>query len=56
MADFGTVKFTDSHANGTAIGSHSPIKITMESSGGTVKAQPSGLSSSENFSVTWHHS
>jgi Peptidase A4 family len=55
LANFGTVKFTDSLANGTAIGSHSPIKITMES-GGVVKAQPGALSSNENFSVAWHHS
>ncbi len=56
LANFGTMKFTNSLANGTAIGSHSPIKITMETSGGTVKAQPGALSSSKNFSVTWHHS
>ena len=49
------MKFTDSLANGTAIGGHSPIKITMES-GGVVKAQPGALSSNKNFSVTWHHS
>lgn len=55
LANFGTVKFTDSLANGTAIGSHSPIKITMES-GGVVKAQPGTLSSNKNFSVSWHHS
>jgi hypothetical protein len=56
LADFGTVKFTESQANGTAIASHSPIRITMESSAGTVKAQPSTLTSNENFAVTWHHS
>jgi len=55
LADFGKVSFTSAKANGSLIGNLSPDKITMETSGGVVKAQPSALTSHENFSVTWHH-
>lgn len=52
LADFGTIDFTSAMANGQPIGNESPNEITM-ASGSTVKAQPSALSSGENFSVTW---
>ncbi len=58
LADFGTVSFTNCLANGLSISSNpNPDAITMVTSGGTVKAQPSGLGSGgTSFSVTWHHS
>ena len=55
LADFGTVAFTSSVANGHAIGSLNPDEITMATSS-TIKAVPSALSNGENFSVTWRHS
>ncbi len=56
LANFGTVKFTDAKANGSAIGSLGPVKITMVTSTSAVKAQPSAISNGKNFSITWHHS
>ncbi len=60
LANFGTMNFSSSTANGEAIGSYGSSiweEITMATSGGTVKAQPSALNGSGNgFSDTWHHS
>jgi hypothetical protein len=42
--------------NGKSIGSFNPQEIVMETSGGTVKAQPSALSGGTAFSITWKHS
>ncbi|HLW00229.1 MAG TPA: G1 family glutamic endopeptidase [Ktedonobacterales bacterium] len=57
LANFGTVNFTSCTANGVSISSNpNPDEIVMETSNGTVKAQPSGLSGGNSFSVTWHHS
>lgn len=58
LANFGTVNFTNCTANGVSISSNpNPDAITMVTSNGTVKAQPSGLGSGgTSFSVTWHHS
>jgi hypothetical protein len=57
LANFGTVNFSSCTANGNAISANPNVDaITMKTSGGTVKAQPSGLNGSGNgFSVTWHH-
>jgi hypothetical protein len=55
LADFGTVSFANATANGVSLASLNPDPITMES-GSTVKAQPSNISSSGSFSVTWKHS
>jgi hypothetical protein len=55
LADFGTVNFGNSTANGVSLASLNPDPITMVS-GSTVKAQPSGISSSGSFSVSWKHS
>lgn len=55
LTNFGTVGFTASMANGTALGSHNPVKITMVTNTGVVRAQPGALSGGENFSVVWHH-
>jgi len=60
LADFGTMTFSSCTANGATIGSYGSsvwVDITMETSGGTVKAQPSALNGSgDGFSDTWHHS
>lgn len=58
LADFGTVAFSRCYANGASISANpSPDEIVMVTSAGTVKAQPSALSSSGTaFSVAWKHS
>jgi len=56
LANFGTVNFSNSLANGQAIGNFNPVEIVMVTSNGTVKAQPSALSGGTAFSVTWKHS
>ncbi len=55
LADFGTVNFSNSTANGEAIGDFDPDQINM-ADGSTTKATTSALSGGENFSVTWDHS
>jgi hypothetical protein len=56
LANFGTVTFTGSTANGSLLTGSTPgiDPITM-ASGSTVKAQPGGISAG-NFSVAWKHS
>jgi Peptidase A4 family len=56
LADFGTVGFGAATVNGATLTSSTPglDPITMVS-GGTVKAQPSGMGSG-SFSVAWKHS
>jgi hypothetical protein len=56
LADFGTAGFGSATVNGATLTSSTPglDPITM-ASGGTVKAQPSSLSSG-SFSITWKHS
>jgi hypothetical protein len=56
LANFGTVKFTNSKANGVLLDSSTPgiDPITMKS-GSTTKAQPSSISAG-SFSDTWNHS
>ncbi|HEU5367975.1 MAG TPA: G1 family glutamic endopeptidase [Ktedonobacterales bacterium] len=57
LANFGTVSFSSCTANGVAISSNPNVdEIVMVTSGGTVKAQPSGLSGGNSFSVAWKHS
>ena len=58
LANFGTVSFSNCTANGVSISSNpNPDAITMVTSTGSVKAQPSGLGSGgSSFSVTWKHS
>ncbi len=57
LANFGTVYFSSCTANGNPISSNPNVdEIVMETSGGTVKAQPSGISGGNAFSDTWHHS
>jgi Peptidase A4 family len=57
LADFVKVSFSNCTANGFSISSNpNPDEIVMETTGGVVKAQPSGLSGGTSFSVTWEHS
>lgn len=57
LANFGTVSFSSCTANGVGISSNPNVdEIVMETSGGVVKAQPSGLSGGNAFSVAWKHS
>jgi hypothetical protein len=57
LADFGTVDFTDSTVDGSAISDSSPDQINLVSDGGTTEATTSDLDSSgEGFSVTWESS
>ncbi|HEV8194016.1 MAG TPA: G1 family glutamic endopeptidase [Ktedonobacterales bacterium] len=58
LANFGTVSFTSCSANGLSISSNpNPDAIVMQTSSGTVKAQPSALGSGgASFSVAWKHS
>jgi peptidase A4-like protein len=53
LADFGTVKFSDSLVDGSAIGNYSPVSIDMTNTSGTGKDTISSLSGGENFSGTW---
>ena len=55
LANFGTVNFSGASANGVSLSTFNPDGITMQS-GSTVKAQPSGISSTGSFSVAWKHS
>jgi hypothetical protein len=55
LANFGSVSFGASTANGASLASFNPDGITM-TSGSTVKAQPGNISSNGSFSVTWKHS
>jgi hypothetical protein len=56
LANFGSVGFTGASANGVSMDQLSGLDpITMVTSSGTVKAQPSTMSNG-SFSVTWKHS
>jgi hypothetical protein len=53
LANFGTVHLSNSVANGSAIGTFSPVGITMVNSRGQDKDTITALTSNENFSATW---
>jgi hypothetical protein len=53
LADFGTVHFSNSEVDGSAIGNSSPVQIIMVDNSGRDKDTVSSLSSGENFSATW---
>ncbi|MBV8303423.1 MAG: hypothetical protein JOZ04_04380 [Acidimicrobiia bacterium] len=55
LANFGTVNYNGTTANGQQISSFGPTPVTMEKRTGLIKATPSGLSGG-SFSVTWRHS
>jgi peptidase A4-like protein len=52
LADFGTVNFTNSTANGSSLSNFAPTGINMDNSSGQLKDQVSSLSGG-NFSATW---
>jgi len=52
LADFGTVSYSGSTANGVALGSESPTEITMIDNSGREKDSTSGISGG-SFSNTW---
>jgi hypothetical protein len=57
LSDFGTVDFTNSTVNGSALGGTNPDQINMVSDGGATEATTSSLDGSgENFSITWNSS
>jgi len=56
LTNFGTMHFTNSLVDGTAIGSAGGVKITMVNGSGRAKDSVSALTSSKNFSVKWLHS
>jgi hypothetical protein len=61
LADFGTVDFSGASAIGGgktgSIGAFTPDQLTMVTSSGQIKAQPSALNNrGDGFSVTWYHS
>ncbi len=54
LADFGTVSFTGSQANGSALGDAAGLtEIIMVDNAGRQKDSVSALSGGENFSATW---
>jgi hypothetical protein len=53
LADFGTVSYSTSAANGTSLGSQSPTEIIMIDNNGEDKDSTSSISSSGGFSNTW---
>jgi hypothetical protein len=53
LADFGTVNYSTSAANGTSMGTQSPTKIIMVDSKGLPKDSTSAISTSGAFSNTW---
>jgi hypothetical protein len=64
LADFGTVNFSNAQAavsGGSAepfssfTSDSGPHEIVMDTSNGTVRAQPSALNNGEAFSIAWEH-
>ena len=53
LANFHTVSYSTSSANGTSLGSQSPIAITMINNSGADKDSTSSISSGGAFSNTW---
>jgi hypothetical protein len=53
LADFGTVSYTASTANGSSMGTQSPTSIVMVDNSGLEKDSTSSMSSSGAFSNTW---
>ncbi len=53
LANFGTVNFSASKANGANLGNSNPTEIIMVGNSGRPKVSVSALSGGTNFSVTW---
>jgi hypothetical protein len=55
LANFGTINYGGTTANGQPIGNFGPEAVTMVASSGAVAASPTALSGGTAFSVVWHH-
>jgi hypothetical protein len=53
LADFGTVTYSVSSANGTSLGTQNPIQIIMVDNSGNQKDSTSAINSQGGFSNTW---
>jgi Peptidase A4 family len=53
LANFGTVSYSTSSANGTSLGSQNPVQIIMINSSGQDKDSTSAISSGGAFTNTW---
>jgi len=53
LADFGTVNYSTSSANGTSLASHNPVEIIMVDNAGNDKDTTSAIGSGGAFSNTW---
>ena len=53
LADFGTVNYSASSANGTSLGAQAPTEIIMINNSGADKDSTSAISSAGAFSNTW---
>jgi len=53
LADFGTINYSASAANGTSLGSQNPTSITMVGSSGDQLDSTSGIDGAGGFSNTW---
>jgi Peptidase A4 family len=53
LADFGTVSYSVSAANGSSMGTQSPVQIIMDDSSGLDKDSTSSIGSGGAFSNTW---
>ena len=53
LADFGTVSYSASAANGTSLGSQSPTEIVMINNSGADKDSTSSINGSGGFSNSW---
>ncbi len=53
LADFGTVSYSVSTANGSSLGTQNPVQITMVDNSGLNKDTTSAISGSGAFSNTW---
>jgi hypothetical protein len=53
LSNFGTVSYSTSSANGTSLGTQSPVQILMVDNSGNEKDSTSSISSGGAFSNTW---
>ncbi len=53
LANFGTINYSTSSANGTSLGTQNPIAIIMVNNSGTPKDSTSSINSVGGFSNTW---
>ena len=53
LADFGTVNYSTSSANGTSLANHNPVEIIMVDNAGNDKDTTSAIGSGGAFSNTW---